>query len=82
MYISRNSTHFPEQLALVLKYVDINTATQHKRFLTYVKAKSQDAESLSEYILDKLKQCGLSPADIVSQGYDGDWEMLWSANLY
>ena len=60
-----------EQLAIVLKYVNINTATQHEHFLTYIKAASQTAESLSAYILAELKQHGLNPADIVSQGYDG-----------
>lgn len=60
-----------EQLAIVLRYVEIESATIFERFLTYVKAKSLNAESLSKYILDTLKQHGLDPKCIVSQGYDG-----------
>ena len=60
-----------EQLAIVLRYVDIGTATQHEHFLTYIKAESLNAEGLSTYILDTLHNFGLNPSDIVSQGYDG-----------
>lgn len=60
-----------EQLAIVCRYVDINTATIHERFLTYVPAPSLTAESLSQYILDTLRKYQLDPKCIVSQGYDG-----------
>ena len=60
-----------EQLAIVLRYVEVNTACIHEHFLTYVKAESLNAEGLSSYILDTLQKFGLDPRDIVSQGYDG-----------
>jgi len=60
-----------EQLSIVLKYVDIHTATQHEHFLTYVEAKAQDAQSLSAYIMETLNHYRLDPSKIVSQGYDG-----------
>lgn len=60
-----------EQLAIVCRYVDINTATIHERFLTCVPAPSLTAESLSQYILDTLRKYQLDPKCIVSQGYDG-----------
>ena len=47
-----------EQLAIVLKYVDEETAVQHKHFLTYIQATSLNASSLSTYILDTLKNNG------------------------
>ena len=60
-----------KQLAIVLRYVDIESATIFERFLTYVEATSLNAESLSKYILDTLKEHGLDPQNIISQGYDG-----------
>ena len=60
-----------EQLAIVLRYVDIASATIFERFVTYVEATSLNAESLSKYILDTLKEHGLDPQCIISQGYDG-----------
>lgn len=44
-----------EQLAIVVRYVNLESATLFERFLTYVEATSLDAKSLSEYILDTLK---------------------------
>ena len=61
-----------EQLAVVLKYADIHTATQHEHFKTYVEAK---AESLSAYIIETLHHHKLHPSKIVSQGYDGAFVM-------
>ena len=60
-----------EQLAIVLRYVDIETATVCEQFLTYVEATKLDADSLSTYIITTLNQHGLDPKCIVSQGYDG-----------
>ena len=60
-----------EQLAIVLRYVEVSTACVHEHFLTYVKAESLNAEGLSSYILDTLQKFGLDPKNIVSQGYDG-----------
>ena len=48
-----------EQLSIVLRYVDLESATIHKRFLTYVEAKHMDAEALATYILDTIEQHGL-----------------------
>ena len=60
-----------EQLAIVLQYVDINTATIYERFLTYVPAESLNAEGLTMNILTTLRKHQLDPKNIVSQGYDG-----------
>ena len=45
-----------EQLAIVCRYTDINTATIHEQFLTYVPAPSLTAESLSQSTLDTLRK--------------------------
>ena len=47
-----------EQLSIVLRYVDLESATIHERFLTYVEAKRMDAEALATYILDTIQQHG------------------------
>jgi len=60
-----------EQLAIVFRYVEIDTTTQHEHFLTYIIATLQNSESLSAYILNELDKGGLNPNNIVSQGYDG-----------
>ena len=60
-----------EQLAIVIRYVDEETAVQHEHFITYVQATSLNAQSLSKYILDTLRNNGLDPTAIVSQAYDG-----------
>ena len=59
-----------EQLSIVIRYVNEETAAQHEHFLTYVHATSLNAQSLSTYILDTPKNNGLDPSDIVSQAYD------------
>ncbi len=60
-----------EQLAIVLRYVDIKSATIHERFLTYVPAPSLTAQSLTMYILDTLRKHQLEAKNIVSQGCNG-----------
>ena len=60
-----------EQLAIVVRYVDVDTTSIMERFLAYVEATSLNAESLSKYILDTLKLYNLDTKRIVSQGYDG-----------
>ena len=60
-----------EQLAIFLRYIDIDAVKLYEHFLTYVEATSLDARSLSEFILNALKKNGLDPGCIVSQGYDG-----------
>ena len=52
-----------EQLAIILRYVDINTAFVYEGFVTY-------AQGLSSYILEILRKYELEPKCIVSQGYD------------
>ena len=51
-----------EQLAIVLRYVDLQTSTIFENFLIFVEAVSLDAKGLSCYILDTLTQYGLDPA--------------------
>ena len=58
-------------MAIVLRYVDVESSTIFERFLTYVEVVSLDAQGLSTYILDTLKHFGLDSTCIVSQGYDG-----------
>ncbi len=60
-----------EQLSIVVRYVDAKVGKVYERFLTYVEAKSQNAESLSTCILDTSSKYGLDTKYIVSQGYDG-----------
>ena len=55
-----------KQLSIVIRYVYPDTANQHERFLTYVKASSLNAEGLSSYILTALHDHGLDPNNIVS----------------
>ena len=43
-----------EQLSIVLRYVDIETAIQHEHFISYIEATSLNAESLSSYITATL----------------------------
>ncbi len=58
-------------MAIVVRYVNVQEATIHERFLTYVAVSGLDAKALTEYILDTLKSCSLDLGSIVSQGYDG-----------
>ena len=60
-----------EQLAIVLRYVNAPTASICERFLTYIKAESLNAESLTKYILDTLDEYNINVSGLVSQGYDG-----------
>ena len=60
-----------EQMALVIRYVDIKEACIYERFLTFVEVSSLDAKSLTEYILGTLKKYQLDLGSLVSQGYDG-----------
>ena len=52
-------------------YVDVQSCTVYEHFLTYIKAESLDAASLSSYILCTLHEHGLDTKWLVSQGYDG-----------
>ncbi len=54
-----------KQLSIVVRYVDVITGKVYERLLTYVEAKSQNAESLSTYILDTLSKYGLDTKYIV-----------------
>ena len=47
------------------------TASICERFLTYIKAESLNAESLTKYILDTLDEYNINVSGLVSQGYDG-----------
>lgn len=60
-----------EQLAIVLRYVDIEKGITNEHFLTYVEASNLNAESLTGYIVENLQKFNLDPMSIVSQGYDG-----------
>uniref|UniRef100_A0A1X7TB94 DUF4371 domain-containing protein n=1 Tax=Amphimedon queenslandica TaxID=400682 RepID=A0A1X7TB94_AMPQE len=60
-----------EQISIVLRYVDINTASIYERFLTYVEAESQGAEQITHYITSTLKKYDIDLRNMASQGYDG-----------
>ena len=60
-----------EQLAIVVRHVEVDKAKLFERFLTFVEAAFLDASSLSAFILDKLTKNDLDPQCLVSQGYDG-----------
>ena len=60
-----------EQLAIVLRYVDLGSVMVHLRFLTYVEARCQNAESLATYIISTLNKLEIDASAIISQGYDG-----------
>ena len=57
-----------EQLSIVIRYVDMNTAKIHEHFLTYVKAEFLDAEALSSLILKVLDDNGLDPSGMFHRG--------------
>ena len=57
-------------MAIVLCCVHKSTHTVHEH-LTFVKAESLTAGSLSQYILKTLEDCNLDPSLMVSQGYNG-----------
>ena len=59
-----------EQLAIVLRYADVEAVKLFENVLTYVEATSLDARSLSEFIFNALKKNGIDPKCIVTQGYD------------
>jgi len=60
-----------KQMAIVLRCVHKSTHTVHEHFLTFVKAESLTADSLSQYILKTLEDYNFDPSLMVSQGYDG-----------
>ena len=60
-----------EQLSIVARYVDVESADVHERFLAFTEADALNSEGLCAYILQTLDTFKLDPAAIVSQGYDG-----------
>ena len=60
-----------EQLAIVFRYVDIESASIHERFLTFVPDETLNAEGLSNLIIKTLEKYHIDPMLMVSQGYDG-----------
>ena len=59
-----------EQLSIVVRYVDVESANVYEHFLAFTEATSLNAESLCTYILNTLDTFKLDSAGIVSQGYD------------
>ena len=60
-----------EQLAIVVRYVDVEAVKLLEHVFTYVEATALDSSSLSAFILNALRKNQLDPECIVSQGYDG-----------
>ena len=53
-----------------MRYVD-DKAVLHEHFLTHVAASSLNAEGLTKYLIDTLREFQLEPKCLVFQGYDG-----------
>ena len=60
-----------EQMCFVIRYADMAKGAIHEHFISFVEAKSLDANSLSSYIIKLLHDLDLNLSKIVSQGYDG-----------
>ena len=63
-----------EQMALCVRYLDRDSSQTVKvaeDFLGFVELKKQDAETISNSILDKLQEWGLPSEKMRGQGYDG-----------
>lgn len=66
-------------MSFVVRYVAADGST-HEHFLTYIHAKRLNAQSLASYIKDLIQQFDFTPADMVSQGYDGASVMSGACN--
>lgn len=60
-----------EQMSFVVRYFNTDNCTVNERFLSFVQAKSLDANSLSQYIVKLIRDCDFDLNKLVSQGYDG-----------
>lgn len=64
-----------KQVALVLRYVDCVNCSYFLRedlgFLGFFSAADTTGETLTQLLLDRLRELDLDPAHIVGQGYDG-----------
>ena len=58
-------------MAIIFRYVDIESASIHEQFLTFVPAETFNAEGLSNHILKTLEKYHIEPMLMVSQRYDG-----------
>ena len=58
-----------EQLSIVIRY--LYECEIHEEFVGFTVAETLDAESLSQYILQRLSLMGVENDNIVGQGYDG-----------
>src|SRR6218665_4085355 len=58
-----------EQISLVVRY--LHKGSIHEEFLGFTYAERLDAESLCNYILEKLKTGGIDIKNCVGQSYDG-----------
>lgn len=68
-----------EQMSFVVRYVATDGSI-HEHFLTYIHAKGLDVQSPASYIKDFIQQFDFTPADMVSQGYDGASVMSGACN--
>ena len=60
-----------ERLAIIFCYVDIESASIHEQFLTFVPAETLNAEGLSNHVLKTLEKYHIDLMLMASQGYDG-----------
>ncbi len=59
-----------ENIAIVVRFVnELNEPTE--RLLTIATADQEDAETLTDTIIEELTKAGLSSGKIISQVYDG-----------
>ena len=55
-----------EQLSIVVRYADVESANVHEHFLAFTEPDTLNAEGLSTYILSTLDMFKLDPAAIAS----------------
>ena len=58
-----------EQMSIVIRY--FFDGEIHEEFLGFRKAEALNAQSLSEYIQEELRMCGIDIQNLVAQAYDG-----------
>ena len=60
-----------EQLALCVRYLKDEEKTIQEEFLGFVELKKQNAETISNAILNKIQEWGMDSAKLHGPGYDG-----------
>lgn len=64
-----------EQLSVVLRTTDLETARIEEHFVRFVAVDTTTAEGLTDYLLNELEKLGLNLANCRGQSYDNDSNM-------